>query len=442
MRKISIIGFGRFGKTLYQLFKDDFSITIFDKDRKAYKDVKLNKNAKIAKSVKEIYESNTIFFAVPISTFEKVISSHKKYFKDHLLIDVLSVKLHPAKIFKKYLKNTKTQSLLTHPMFGPDSSKNGFKNLPIVLDKFMTDSKNYSFWKNYFKKKGLKIAEMSAKKHDKLAANSQGVTHFVGRLLEGLNFQETKIDTLGAKKLHEIKDQTCNDTWELFLNLQNYNPYTKNMRIRLGKVYNRLYNQLLPKQINSNHITYGIQGGVGSFNEEAILTYAKKNKIKDFKIKYLYTTEKVLKNLKEGNIDYGIFAIENSVGGLVQESIYGMAKYRIKIRKEFAIIIRHFLMKRKDVDIKKIDTIMAHPQALKQCQATLKRKYPKMKLASGKGNLIDTAKLAEALSKGKLSKDIAILGPKVLSRLYDLEIIDEDLQDNKENYTSFLLVER
>ena len=83
MRKISIIGFGRFGKTLYQLFKDDFSITIFDKDRKAYKDVKLNKNAKIAKSVKEIYESNTIFFAVPISTFAKVISSHKKYFKDH-----------------------------------------------------------------------------------------------------------------------------------------------------------------------------------------------------------------------------------------------------------------------------------------------------------------------------------------------------------------------
>lgn len=30
MKKVSIIGFGRFGKVLYQLIKDDFDLSIFD----------------------------------------------------------------------------------------------------------------------------------------------------------------------------------------------------------------------------------------------------------------------------------------------------------------------------------------------------------------------------------------------------------------------------
>ena len=65
-------------------------------------------------------------------------------------------------------------------MFGPDSSKNGFKNLPIVIDKFLTRNETYTFWKNYFKEKKLRVIELTAEEHDKLAANSQGLTHFIG----------------------------------------------------------------------------------------------------------------------------------------------------------------------------------------------------------------------------------------------------------------------
>ena len=114
------------------------------------------------------------------------------------------------------------------------------------------------------------------------------------------------------------------------------------MRLRLGQSYDRLYNRLLPKRVDSKYIVYGIQGGIGSFNEEAILFYMDKKKVHNFKIKYLYTTEKVLKNLHEGNIDYGLFAIQNAVGGVVQESTYAMARYKFKIIDEFAIKIRHF----------------------------------------------------------------------------------------------------
>ncbi|PJE60117.1 hypothetical protein COU86_06070, partial [Candidatus Roizmanbacteria bacterium CG10_big_fil_rev_8_21_14_0_10_36_26] len=271
---------------------------------------------------------------------------------------------------------------------------------------------------------------------------SQGVTHFIGRLLEKFRFKPTEIDSLGAKKLQEVMGQTCNDTWQLFNDLQNLNPYTKSMRIELGRTYDLLYNQLLPKRINKKKIIFGIQGGKGSFNKEAILFYTNKNKIKNFKIKYLFTSEKVLKNLHEGNIDFGLFAIQNAVGGVVEESTHAMAKYKFKIVEEFEILVRHFLMKRKDVSVGEIKTIMAHPQNFRQCKDNLRKKYPNMKLVSGKGDLVDTAKAAEALADGKLEKNIAILGPKTLAKIHDLEIIDENLQDSKNNLTSFFLVSR
>ena len=184
MKKVSIVGFGRFGKTLYRLIKNDFFITIFDKDINAV-DGKLSGNTKIAKDIFEIYQSEVIFFAVPISSFETVISTHKKHFtNNHVLIDVLSVKMHPAQIFKKYLTGLKTQALLTHPMFGPDSSKNGFNGLSIIIDQFMANNQTCQYWSNFFKSKGLHVPEMTAKNHDKMAASSQGLTHFIGKLLQ------------------------------------------------------------------------------------------------------------------------------------------------------------------------------------------------------------------------------------------------------------------
>lgn len=443
MKKIAIVGFGRFGKTLYRLLKDDFDITVFNRSEKAYRSFPFNKKVTIAKNISEIYNADVVFYAVPIRSFEKVIKEHRKYFKDkHLLIDVLSVKMHPKRILDKYLKSVKTQALLTHPMFGPDSSQDGFKGLPLVMDRFRSDQTNYDFWKVFFQKKGIKVIEISAKKHDQLAASSQGLTHFLGRLLEKFGFTRSEIDTLGAKKLHEVVEQTTNDSLELFYNLQNYNPYTRKMRVKLGKSYDYLYEKLLPKRVNKHNLVYGIQGGKGSFNEEAMLFYAENNKIKNFKIKYLFTTEKVLKNLHEGNIDYGIFAIQNAIGGVVSESTYAMARYKFRIIEEFAIKIRHFLMVRAGADFPRVTTVMAHPQVFKQCATTLKNKYSRLKLISGKGDMVDTAKAAWALSKGKLPGNTAILGPKNLARLYDLQIVDEDLQDDKKNFTSFFLVSR
>ena len=339
-----------FGKTLYELIKNDFEITIYQRKQNE------NNNLPITNDLKKAYQSEVIFFAVPIQTFESVIKEHKQYFRsEHVLIDVLSVKSYPAKIIKKYLEGTKTQALLTHPMFGR------VKRLP-TFDKFLTNEETYNFWKEYFEKKQLRVIELTAEEHDKLAANSQGVTHFIGRLLDEFEMEPTPIDTIGATKLLEVKEQTCNDTWELFINLQHYNPHTKEMRIKLGVAYDKLYNKLIPKQKNEEYITIGIQGGKGSFNEEAIMYYLKRNGIDNYKIDYLHTTKNVLQSLHEGDSDQGLLRYIIQQEGIVMESVEAMAKYKFSIIEEFAIQIAHALMIRKDAALKDITEIMSHPQ--------------------------------------------------------------------------------
>jgi len=192
----------------------------------------------------------------------------------------------------------------------------------------------------------------------------------------------------------------------------------------------------------SKSTKYGIQGGQGSFSEQALLRYINVNKIKNYKIRYLFTTEKVLKNLTEGNIDCGLFAVSNSTGGIVEESMQALAKYSTRIISDFEIPVKHFLMKRKDVDTNTITSIMAHPQVFAQCKQTLMINFSQYKLISGKSDLVDTARAAEYLATDKLPKTTAILGAIGLAEKYNLDIIAENLQDKQDNLTRFLLVKR
>jgi prephenate dehydratase len=194
------------------------------------------------------------------------------------------------------------------------------------------------------------------------------------------------------------------------------------------------------KRQSSRELIFGIQGGKGSFNEEAVNYFIHEAGIKKYKIKYLYTSLNVMKALHSRKIDRGQFAIHNSAGGIVDESIEAMGKYKFKIADQFAIKISHALMIRKDADFSEITTIMTHPQVLSQCKETLKRKYPRLKLTSGKGKFVDHALVAKSLGEKKLPKHIATMGSKILAELYDLKIIEDNLQDLKENYTTFLQV--
>lgn len=184
-------------------------------------------------------------------------------------------------------------------------------------------------------------------------------------------------------------------------------------------------------------IEIGVSGNIGSFSEEAANYYAGKNNIKDYKIKYLISVENVLSALKDGKIDKGIFPIENSNGGIVYEAVYAMSKHRFNIEKIFEIDIQHCLLVKNGTTSSQVKKICSHDQALKQCRMYLKRKWSGTELKE----YVDTAEAAKDLSSGKLPINTAVVAPKVCAKLYDLEILEEGVQDLKFNFTTFITAE-
>ncbi|HOK00687.1 MAG TPA: prephenate dehydratase domain-containing protein [Candidatus Pacearchaeota archaeon] len=189
---------------------------------------------------------------------------------------------------------------------------------------------------------------------------------------------------------------------------------------------------------NNKQIIIGVSGGKGSFSEEAAIFYAQKFNIENFKIKYLINAENVLKNLDKGKINLGIFPIENSNGGIVYEAVNAMSKHNFKIERFFEIDVRQNLLVKPNISKKDIKKIASHPQALRQCRMYLKRKWPNVELIEWS----DTAEAAKDLSLGKLSSDTAIIAPINCAKLYNLKILEPEIQDLKFNFTTFLAVKK
>lgn len=185
--------------------------------------------------------------------------------------------------------------------------------------------------------------------------------------------------------------------------------------------------------------TYGIQGGPGSFSEEATRQFTKQTGI-DPEITYLYTSERVLTAVENGDVDHGLVAIENSVGGVVFETVEALTRHRCEVEEFVDILVVHALVMRPGGNASDIKRIISHPQALKQCQKTLAKRYPEARKEAGKGDAVDQATAAKLLSEGEFDDNTAVLCSRVCADLYDLEIVDTNLQDKEDNYTTFLVI--
>jgi len=183
----------------------------------------------------EVLAQPVLFFCVAISALEEVLVGIRgRLSREVLVMDTCSVKSYPVTLMEKYLPAT-ASILGTHPMFGPDSAYAGVAGLPMILCPVRIPSRDQEYWRAFFSSLGLSVSVMSADDHDREAAFTQGVAHYLGRVLWDLGVRKSPIGTVGYNKLLEIVEQTCNDPWQLFLDLQRFNPHTREMRERLEK---------------------------------------------------------------------------------------------------------------------------------------------------------------------------------------------------------------
>ena len=182
----------------------------------------------------------------------------------------------------------------------------------------------------------------------------------------------------------------------------------------------------------------GIQGGKGSFSEEAAKIFAQNHGVEDCEIVYLISSMAVLEGVESGNVQYGIFAMENAQGGVVIESVEALAEHRCRIVEMFHIMVRQNLLALQGIHVGDITEIHSHQQALRQCKDYLAEHFWTRPLIEAD----DTAEAARRLSEGKLPNTIGVVGSDYCAELYDLNIIEKDIHDLKNNLTLFLGVEK
>ena len=185
----------------------------------------------------------------------------------------------------------------------------------------------------------------------------------------------------------------------------------------------------------NNVIKIGVMGAKGSFSEKAGEDYIAAENLTNTEIVPLISAEIVLTAVEDGEIDLGIFPIENSNGGIVIEAVHAMARHRFNIKKMFEFDVHHMLLVAPSTKASEITAVCSHDQALKQCRMYLRRVWPEAEVVPYE----DTAKAAEALGNGKLPKSTAVIAPGRCADLYGLEVMEKSIQDLKFNYTSFIV---
>jgi prephenate dehydratase len=106
----------------------------------------------------------------------------------------------------------------------------------------------------------------------------------------------------------------------------------------------------------------------------------------------------------------------------------------------YSIQVVHCLMVHPDARMEEVDTIMTHPQVLAQCRNTIARRYPHLILKEGEGDFVDPARVGEGIARSLLPRNVATVSNRLISEAWGLKIVDQDLQDRADNFTTFVFV--
>lgn len=281
--RIGVLGFGRFGQFIAKTFMKYGEVIATSRsdytDVANAMGVKYVSMENLGDFLKE--DLDVIVVSVSITSFEstiKQLSPRLKTYLDEsgssigpLIVDVLSVKEHPRQVLLDLLP-PKCDILCTHPMFGPDSGKYGWQGLKFVYERTRidgvilkphNDASNHQFsetergedsyasvddtfvdikgavhsihenneahlvgmdrlerFLSIWEEEGCSMIPLSCQEHDQYAANSQFITHLIGRTLGPQGLLPTHVDTQRFKNVLDLVDDTMLGSFDLFYGYQ------------------------------------------------------------------------------------------------------------------------------------------------------------------------------------------------------------------------------
>jgi Prephenate dehydratase len=171
-----------------------------------------------------------------------------------------------------------------------------------------------------------------------------------------------------------------------------------------------------------------IQGELGAYSH-----IAAESLYKEAEIKTCATFEETFKYAYNDQNFKIVIPIENSLAGRVADIHYLLPKYKLQIHGEHFQTVEHNLLCKREASIDDIKFVRSHAQAIGQCQNMInKRKFKPIISA-------DTAGSAKDLAEGE-DKSIAAIASELSAKIYNLKILEKNIEDEKGNVTRFLIM--
>ena len=170
------------------------------------------------------------------------------------------------------------------------------------------------------------------------------------------------------------------------------------------------------------------QGTEGAYSQLAALEVYPKAETISCK-----TFEECFKKSTEDESLKIIIPVENSIAGRVADIQYLMNKYKLQIYAEHFHKVSHNLMSIPGVTIKNIKSVRSHSQAISQCQKVINENNLEPIIAA------DTAGSAKFISDNK-KKNEAAIASSLAAKIYNLNILKSNIEDDKKNVTRFLIM--
>lgn len=173
-----------------------------------------------------------------------------------------------------------------------------------------------------------------------------------------------------------------------------------------------------------------IQGIKASFHEEAAFKFFGE----DIETIECNSFKQTFQKLSNGEADYVVMAIENSIAGSLLPNYSLLREYNFPVIGEVYLPIKLHLMALPGVKFEDIKTVTSHPIAIRQCGDFLDE-FPKIKVVESS----DTAACAKKISDEQLF-DTAAIANNLAAKLYGLNVLERSIESNKKNYTRFLIL--
>ena len=169
-------------------------------------------------------------------------------------------------------------------------------------------------------------------------------------------------------------------------------------------------------------------GPQGSFSEQAALTH-----FGHFVQPMLCDNfDEIFRLVEVGEADVGMVPVENSTEGAVNRTLDLLLNSSVKVLGERSLAIHHYLLAQQN-SLDGVQRIMAHPQALAQCQNWLARHYPNISLDAASSN-------AEAARIAASDPTVAAIAGQKAADHWGLQIVHAGIQDDPQNRTRFLAI--